>query len=86
MATKRKDSHSNRSTGEKASHRIPGELTYEGLVLQKPAFNPAVLVRMPNVRMDPTDVLLASYPKAGLRYDDSLFAMTLNLAILSVIK
>ncbi len=78
MATKRKDSQSKRSNGGKESYRIPGECTYGDMVLQKPFFDPAVLVRMPNIRMDPSDVLLASYPKSGWRYD-CVYAVILYL-------
>ncbi len=78
MATERNISQSKQSSGGIASYRIPGECTHGDMVLQKPFFDPAVLVRMPNVRMDSSDVLLASYPKSGWRYD-CVYTVILNL-------
>ena len=51
--------------GRKYEFGIPGECVYDGMVIQKGHVDAETISRMQDVRMYPSDVLIASYPRSG---------------------
>ncbi len=44
---------------------VPGKDVYDGMVIQNGHVDAQVISRIPQFRMDPSDILVATYPKTG---------------------